>query len=116
MRFLDQLEGLLEELIEGVFGRKSEDLPASILRRLADELERRGRAEGGSRWAPSEYHVVLTREAMRLILPIQAELEEELQHALVRVADRFGLAFPGPIRFRFGVGDGAGIDVLSVKG
>lgn len=116
MRFLDRLEGFLEELIEGVFGGKSEDLPARILQHLAEELETRGREEGGRRWAPSEYHVVLTREAMRLILPIQAELEEELQNALGRLAARSGLAFPGPIRFRFGVGDGTGIAVLSVRG
>lgn len=115
MRFMDRIEGFLEGLMEGVFGRGPEDLPACILHRAAAALEEMAAGEGGGRWAPSEYHVILTREAMRAILPIRAELEEELQNALARLAARAGLVFPGPLRFRFGVGDGGGAALLSVR-
>jgi len=115
VRLIDRIEGFLEGLVEGVFGRGAEDLPACILQRAAAVLEEMTAGEGGGRWAPSEYHVVLTREAMRAILPIRAELEEELQNALARLAARAGLIFPGPLRFRFGVGDGGGVALLSVR-
>ncbi|MGE5529245.1 MAG: FhaA domain-containing protein [Patescibacteria group bacterium] len=112
---LGRLERLLENLVEGVFGRDANSLPAAILRRLAAEIEREATSRGGRRWAPPDCRILLTREAARLILPIQAELEEELRAALGRLAAQAGLCFPGPLRFRFSAGDGEGVAVISVR-
>lgn len=116
-RVLGKMERLLEGLVEGIFGRGVDSLPAGILRRLATDIEREAvtKGKGGKRWAPPDCHILLTREAMRLVLPIQPELEEELSTALARFAIQTGLSFPSPLRFRFAVGDGAGVALLATK-
>ena len=80
--------------MEGIFGRGADSLPAGILRRLVTAIEKGAVVKGDRRWAPPDCHILLTREAMRLVLPIQAELEEELRVALARFAVQAGLSFP----------------------
>ena len=112
---LGRMERFLEGLVEGVFGRDANSLPAAILRRLVAAIDQGAVVRGIRRWAPPECHVLLTREALRLVLPIQAELEEELRVALARFAVQAGFSFPGPLRFKFAAGDGAGVTVLSAN-
>jgi len=109
------MERFLEGLVVGVFGRDADSLPAGILRRLAAEIEQGAIVKGAKRWAPPAYNILLTREAMRLVMPIQKELEEELRGALARFASQAGLSFPSPLRFKFGAGDGQGVAVISTR-
>ncbi|MGE5549835.1 MAG: FhaA domain-containing protein [Bacteroidota bacterium] len=112
---LGKMERLFEGLVDGIFGRGADSLPAGILRHLADAIEREAVTRGGKRWAPSDCRILLTREAMRLVLPIQAALEEELRMALARLANQAGLHFSSPLRFRYAVGDGDGVALLGTK-
>ena len=114
-RVLGKMEHFLEGLVEGLFGRGADNLPAGILRRLATEVEKEAVVKGGRHWAPPDCRILLTREAMRLVLPIQAELEEELRGALARFVAQAGMGFPSPLRFKFGVGDGQGVSVVAVR-
>ncbi|MGE5599616.1 MAG: FhaA domain-containing protein [Bacteroidota bacterium] len=112
---LGRMERFLEVLVEGLFGRGADSLPAGILRRLATEIEKQALVKGGKRWAPGDCRILLTREAMRLVLPIQSELEEELRAALSRYAAQAGLCFSAPLRFKFAAGDGPGVALLGVS-
>ena len=107
-RFLGRLTG-------GFAGDGTDNLPAVILRGLAAEIERGAAAGGDKRCAPSDCCILLTREAMKLILPIRSELEENLRSALMRFAAEEGLSFSAPLRFRFAAGDGPGVALLSVR-
>jgi len=112
-RVLGKMEQFLESIVEGVFSHDADSLPAAILKRLAHEIEHNTVVKGDRKWAPSECRILLTRDALRSVLPIMTELEEELRAALARLAEQSGLSFSGPLKFKFAAGDKPGIAIIS---
>ena len=105
MSVLRSIEGSIERLFEGVFGRafRTHVQPVELARKLAKEMDEHRSVSVSRVYVPNEYTVYLSPADRQQFASYEGSLVGELQEYLTEHARREGYALLTPPRVKFHV-------------
>jgi len=103
MSVLRSIEGSIERLFEGVFGRafRTHVQPVELARKLAKEMDEHRSVSVSRVYVPNEYSIYLSPADRQQFVSYEGSLVGELQEYLTEHARREGYALLTPPRVRF---------------
>lgn len=103
MKILDQIEGLMENVIEGVFRRniKRPLQPIEVGKKLISAMEAQKRVSIANTYVPNYFKVHLHPDQVDEFKTLQNTLIQELKGVLYQKAEKEYLSFIGNLRIEF---------------